>query len=62
MAAELFLSRVGGRLWAALREGGRTVEFHVEPVGKPPRLGRIVKARVTRLIPSIQAVFVDAGL
>ena len=55
MQAELFLSRIGDGIWAAVREDGRTVEFHVEHQSGHPRLGRIVKARVTRVLPAIQA-------
>ena len=62
MHTELYVSRVGEQVWSALREDGRAVEFRVEEHGSPPRLGRIVNARVTRILPSIQAAFVDVGL
>ena len=61
MPAELLVSRVGDRLWAALREEGRTVEFRVERQGVAPRLGLIVKGRVTHVVPALQAAFVDVG-
>jgi ribonuclease G len=61
MRTELFVSRVGDQIWSALRQGGRTVEFRVEACGDPPRLGRIVMARVTRVLPAIQAAFLDVG-
>jgi ribonuclease G len=62
MHTELYVSRVGDQVWSALRENGRAVEFRVEEFGSSPRLGRIVNARVTRILPSIQAAFVDVGL
>jgi len=62
MHTELYVSRVGEQVWSALRENGRAVEFRVEESGSSPRLGRIVNARVTRILPSIQAAFVDVGL
>jgi len=61
MRTELFLSHVGDQTWSALREDGTTVEFRVEERGDAPRLGRVVKARVTRILPAIQAAFVDIG-
>jgi ribonuclease G len=62
MRTELFVSRVGEQTWSALREGGSAVEFRVEERGDSPRLGRIIKARVTRILPAIQAAFVNVGL
>jgi len=59
---ELFLSHVGDQTWSALREDGAAVEFRVEERGDAPRLGRVVKARVTRILPAIQAAFVDIGM
>jgi len=62
MPTELFVSRLGGRTWTVLRENGSCVEIRVERHDQPARLGRIVKARVTTVIPAIQSAFVDAGL
>jgi ribonuclease G len=61
MRTELFVSRVGDQIWSALRQDGRTVEFRVERCDDPPRLGRVVKGRVTRILPAIQAAFVDVA-
>ena len=62
MPSELHASRAAGRVWAAVREGGRTVELHVEPDGQRALApGRIVKGRVSRVLPGIQAAFVDIG-
>jgi len=62
MSSELFLSRFGGHTWAALREDGHTVELRVEREGDAPAVGRIVRARVTRVLPGLQSAFVDLGL
>ena len=62
MRTELFVSHVGEQVWSAVRENGRTVEFRVEGRVDSTRLGRIIKARVTRLLPAIQAAFIDVGL
>ena len=54
MATELFLSRTGGHLWAALRADGTTVELRVESEGRViarhrprGRRGRLALGRVT---------------
>ena len=62
MPTQLLVSRAGERLWAAVREEGRTVEFRVESRSEAPRLGRIVKGTVTHIVPALQAAFVDVKL
>jgi len=63
MANELFVSRFAGRTWAAVRVDGRTTELRVETrASSRATVGRIVKARVTRVLPGIQVAFVDVGL
>jgi len=62
MLRELYVSRLGGQLWCALREDGVTVELRVEeegPLDAP--VGRIIKARVTNVLPGIQSAFLDIG-
>jgi len=62
MSYELLASRIGGRLWAALREDGRTVELHAAPEGADePRVERIVKARITGEARQVGALFADVG-
>ena len=61
MVRELFVSRLGGRLWTALREDGATVEFRVERHRRDAPVGRILKARVTTILPGIQSAFLDIG-
>jgi Rne/Rng family ribonuclease len=62
VSAELVVSRLAGSTWAALRERGVSVELHVED-DDGPRVGRIVKARVDAVQPSLQAAFltIDGG-
>jgi len=63
MSSELFLSRFAGRTWAAVREAGRTTELLVETERSVrATVGRIVLARVTRVLPGMQVAFVDVGL
>ncbi len=61
MSSELFVSRIGRQVWAALRENGRIVELAIEHSDDPAHVGRIVKARVSTVMPSLQAAFFDVG-
>jgi len=61
MPCELLASRIDGRLWAAVRERGTTVELRIEPVGDAPRAGRIVKARIGDVVDGLGAAFADVG-
>lgn len=61
MPSELLVSRLGGMTWAALREDGVAVELRVEREGDRGAVGRVVKARVTRVLPGIQSAFLDIG-
>jgi ribonuclease G len=62
MKSELFVSRFAGRTWSVLREAGEVVELRVDD-GQPEGLvGRLVKARVTKVLPGIQSAFLDIGL
>jgi len=57
--AALLLSRGRGRLWAALREGGRIVALDLEDPRATLGRGRIVRGRVSRVLHGVQAAFVD---
>lgn len=46
----------------ALIENGQVVEFHVERTGERGIVGNIYKGRVIRVLPGMQAAFVDIGL
>jgi ribonuclease G len=63
VSSELFLSRFAGRTWTAVREEGRTTELRAETdESARSAVGRIVKSRVTRVLPGMQVAFVDVGL
>jgi len=61
MSSELFISRIGSGIWAALREDGSTVELRTEQEPRRALAGRIIKARVTRILPGMQSAFLDIG-
>ena len=61
MSSELLFSRCGGRTTSALREDGVAVELRVEGDGAALTAGRIVKARVSKVLPGIQSAFLDVG-
>jgi ribonuclease G len=61
MHTELLVSRVGRQVWAALREDGVVVELRLERTGCPTRAGRVLKARVSNVVPAIQSAFLDVG-
>jgi len=61
LSSELLVSRSGGRTSTALREDGVTVELRIEDDRTALTVGDIVKARVSKILPGIQAAFLDAG-
>ena len=61
MSTELLVSRLAGRVATALRENGEVVELRVEDGADEPAVGDVFKGRVTRVLPGIQAAFVDIG-
>ena len=61
MSNELLVSRLAGRVAIALREEGEVVEIRVEERGDDPAFGDVFKGRVTRILPGLQAAFVDLG-
>ncbi len=62
MKSELFVSRLGGRTWALLLEDGDAVEFRVDDGRAEGVVGRLVKGRVTKVLPGMQAAFLDIGM
>jgi ribonuclease G len=60
--SELFVSRFGGRTWAVLREDGITVELRVDDDQSESVVGRLMKGRVAKVLPGMQAAFIDIGL
>ncbi len=62
MGAELIINVAPWESRVALLENGTAVEFHVERATRPGHVGNIYKGRVVRVLPGMQAAFVDIGL
>lgn len=62
MPAELIINASPYETRVALLEGGSVVEFYVERSLEKSIIGNIYKGRVTRVLPGLQAAFVDIGL
>lgn len=60
-SSALVLSDVGDETWGAVLEQGQVVELHVEVARRPGIAGNVYKGRVGRVIPGMQAAFVDIG-
>jgi len=61
LANELLFSRLGGRTVTALRESGVTAEIRIEDDATALAVGRVIKARVSKVLPGIQSAFLDVG-
>lgn len=62
MYKELIINDPGFETRVALMEDGVLTELHVERQGECDLVGNIYKARVLRVLPGMQAAFVDIGL
>ena len=62
MSQLLLVSRVGRETRVAVRQGGVLTAYHVERDGDRGQVGNVYVGRVTRVLPGIQAAFVDVGL
>ncbi len=62
MSQMLLISRVARETRVAVRSGGELSAYHVERDGDRGQVGNIYVGRVTRVLPGIQAAFVDVGL
>ncbi|MGA0798834.1 MAG: Rne/Rng family ribonuclease, partial [Steroidobacteraceae bacterium] len=62
MSAEILINVAPREVRAALLEGGVLQELFVERESRRGIVGNIYKGRVTRVLPGMQAAFVDAGL
>ncbi len=58
----LLLNRTAGELRVALVEGGTPAAFYVERARERGTVGNIYKGRVVRIVPGMQAAFVEVGL
>ncbi len=62
MASELIINVEPWETRVALLEGGTVVEFHVEREAERGFVGNIYKGKVVRVLPGMQAAFVEIGL
>lgn len=62
MNSELIINVAPWETRVALLENSNVVEFHIERAAKPGYVGNIYKGRVVRVLPGMQAAFVDIGL
>ena len=62
MEAELLVSRALGETRVALLEHGVTQEVYLERDEERSVVGNIYQGRVTRVLPGMQAAFIDIGL
>ncbi|MCZ7581959.1 MAG: Rne/Rng family ribonuclease [Deltaproteobacteria bacterium] len=62
MASELIINVTEQETRVALLEHGALVEFHVEMAHQGQVVGNIYKGRIHRVLPGMQAAFVDIGL
>ena len=61
-ANEIIINASGGETRVALLEGGNFTELHIERERDRNVAGMVAKGRVTRVLPGMQAGFVDIGL
>ncbi len=62
MSSELIINAAPWETRVALMENDLVVEFHVERQAERGYVGNIYKGRVVRVLPGMQAAFVDIGL
>jgi ribonuclease G len=62
MSVEIFINIAPRESRAALLEGGVLQEVHVERASRRGIVGNLYKGRVTRVLPGMQAAFVEVGL
>ncbi len=62
MQNEIVINASAGETRVAIFERGNFVELHLERESERSVAGNVVKGRVTRVLPGMQAAFVDIGL
>ncbi len=62
MQNEILINAQAGETRAALLQKGTFVELHIERDSSRGIVGNVVKGRVTRVLPGMQAAFVDIGM
>ncbi len=60
--SKILIDRFGGNVYAALADGGKLLEFHIEDFRGSNIIGNIYKGRVVNIINGMQAAFVNIGL
>jgi len=62
VANEIIVNKTGRETRVALMENGQLLELHVDRGDKRSYVGNIYKGKVVRVLPGMQAAFVDIGL
>jgi ribonuclease G len=62
MQNEIIINAERGETRVALLENGQFAELHIERERDRSVVGNVVKGRVSRVLPGMQAAFVDIGL
>ncbi len=62
MSNEIVVNATPGETRVAILEKGSFVELFIERASTRSMVGKVVKGRVTRVLPGMQAAFVDIGL
>jgi len=62
MQNQIIVNAERGETRVALLERSQFLEFHIERAATKDVVGNVVKARVSRVLPGMQAAFVDIGL
>jgi ribonuclease G len=62
MKNEILINAERGETRVAVLERGRCAELLIERTGSEDVVGSVIKGRVTRVLPGMQAAFVDVGL
>ena len=62
MSKEILINNNGFETRVALIDGGLTTEFWLERKKQSSIVGNIYKGRVQKVLPGLQAAFIDVGL
>ncbi len=62
MSSEIIVNKTGREVRVALLENGQLTEFHIDRGRSRGYVGNVYKGRVVRVLPGMQAAFVDVGL
>lgn len=62
MANEILINAAPGETRVAILERGQLLDLHIERASTRNVVSNVVKGRVTRVLPGMQAAFVDIGL